>query len=62
MRRNMFLVIAVLHVLVLVSTFLFLPKGFIPKPKAKGRPTSEVEEETEAGVELIASEGKGPFQ
>ncbi|KAL4239571.1 hypothetical protein ACF0H5_000382 [Mactra antiquata] len=34
-RRYMFIIIAVLHVIVLVSTFFFLPKSYILRPEAK---------------------------
>lgn len=52
-RQNMFIIIAVLHVLVLVSTFFFLPKDFISRPEPRGVPQSEVANEEEAGIELI---------
>ncbi|XP_053380662.1 uncharacterized protein LOC123563417 [Mercenaria mercenaria] len=52
-RRNMFIIITVMHSLFLVSTFFFLPKDFIPKPEVKKGPESELPDGGEAGIELL---------
>ncbi|KAL4240451.1 hypothetical protein ACF0H5_001243 [Mactra antiquata] len=52
-RQYMFIIIAVLHVLVLVSTFFFLPKDYIVRPEVKTERQSEVAGEEEVGIELI---------
>lgn len=51
-RQNMFLLITALHLLVLISTFCFMPRDFIPRrelPKSPG----EVAEDKEVDVELL---------
>ena len=52
-----FRIIAGAHVLVLVSTFLFLPKDVIKKPVADPVQDADVAVEPEAGVELIEVKG-----
>lgn len=52
-RQNMFIIIAVMHILLLVSTFFFLPKDFISKPEVKTGHESELPEDKEAGIELL---------
>ncbi|KAH3734828.1 hypothetical protein DPMN_041277 [Dreissena polymorpha] len=52
-RRDMFLIIAGLHLLTLVSTFFFLPKDFIPRAQTKAQSPDAVDE-TEVSVELLS--------
>ncbi|WAQ97524.1 S43A3-like protein [Mya arenaria] len=51
-RQYMFLLICGAHLLVLVSTFFFLPREFIPRPKVKVI-EREVAENEEVGIKLI---------
>ncbi|KAL4239569.1 hypothetical protein ACF0H5_000381 [Mactra antiquata] len=44
-RQNMFIIITAFHVLVLVSTFLFLPKDYIVRPEARVDTQCEIHEE-----------------
>ncbi|XP_050393694.1 equilibrative nucleobase transporter 1 [Patella vulgata] len=53
-RQNSYFVLVGLHTLVLVSTFVFLPKGFIPKPQSIE--ISEVEYEKENNIHLTQIE------
>lgn len=55
----MFIIFAVLHVLLLVSTFFFLPKDFIPKPEVKKGQDSELPDDGEAGIELMKKNTPG---
>ncbi|KAH3812909.1 hypothetical protein DPMN_141352 [Dreissena polymorpha] len=56
-RRDMFLIIAGLHLLTLVSTFFFLPKDFISRAQTKAQSPDAVDE-TEMSVERL-SDRKG---
>ncbi|KAI8796843.1 solute carrier family 43 member 3 [Biomphalaria glabrata] len=51
-RYISYLILAVANLVTLVSTFLFLPKGFVTKPSTKKYPNDEVADDKTAAVEL----------
>ena len=51
-RQTSYIILTVVHLLTLVSTFLFLPKDFIKKPDTPKHPNADVAYDKESGVEL----------